>query len=180
MIQVERIFQQVRELVSKDKGGYLSSAEFNGLSQRSETALFRYYVEMYEMNRAIPEALQPFTIPQVLPVTDGIFGRPADYQYDIFVEFLKSTSPSSCADDVVYETIPVEYLEKSEWLNTKVSQVRAPSVQVGRMYYTWVNSQGWLLPKVDGDINLLYLKYPTYAVRGFVVNVANKEEEEDW
>ena len=166
-------------MVPVDGGGDFSSTEFNRMSQRAENFLMKYHVEQYERNRIIPEALMPFTVESKRSVSAGTFSRPSNYMFDLTVEYDPISASGDCGGTVSGSLIPVKYLEKSEWLETKVSSVRAPQAKPGYMYYTWIANQGRILPLVNGDINLVYLQYPVYAVRGFTIDAATDNEDYD-
>lgn len=176
MINVDTIFLSLRDLSKKDKGGYLSSDEFNRMCPMVEGALFLWYFDQYEKTQSFPEALQPFIVPSVqINVAGGFAPYPANLAHKIEVHALRIT-PSPGAEPVI-EPIMSRYLHALEVGETLRSSIRRPDLSKGKAYHTLLPDGVQVFPYSTPAITLKYLRYPTYAVRGYTLDTVNDEED---
>lgn len=177
MINVEAMYQNIRDLTTKGKGGYTDSDEFNKNSKRAELLLWQYYSAIYERERSIPEAMYPFLADSNLPLSaTGLVSLPDDYGHFVLVNYGKViTVPGENPDVIVY---PTNYLSKEEQMETIGSAIRKPSIQKGSFYYGFeAGGQIKIYPTgISGIAKLQYLRYPIYAVRGYTDDTTNDEQ----
>lgn len=178
MISVEEVFVDCRLLLGKDKAGYFSSDEFNRVSKSAEQMLWRFYVKHFEEHGHIPDAMYPFNKTAVLSLdTNKRFTIPADFGRRNILWWLKLTTVPG--DDPITDRVAIQYLEKEELQDTLNSAVRGPNLDKNRLYYTFVNAKAQVWPGISGPVEMDYLRNPTYAVRGYTLNLTNLEEDYD-
>lgn len=177
MINVNLVYERIRSLSTKGKGGYTTSTEFNADSKAAELLLWEYYAEQYERARDVPEAMYPFLTKANLPLAvDGLVNLPSNYGHFVLVNYARITSVPG-GEPLVNE-YNANYLAKEEEGNTLESPVRGPSYAKRRFYYGFYpGSKIKIFPTgITGQARLQYLRYPTYAVRGYTVDGTNDEE----
>lgn len=177
MINVDQIYQSLRALSTKGKGGYTETNEFNQDSKRAELLLWQFYSEQYERSREIPEAMYPFLAKQNIALTvDGLVSLPADYGHFVLVNYARITSVPG-GEPLVNE-YNTNYLAKEEEGNTLESAVRSPSFEKRRFYYGFYpGNKIKIFPTgITGQARVQYLRFPIYAVRGYTVDSTNDEQ----
>lgn len=177
MINVDLIYQSIRNLSTKGKGGYTTSNEFNSDSKRAELLLWQYYSEQYERSREVPEAMYPFLVKANLALAvDGLVSLPADYGHFVLVNYARILSVPG--QEPMVNEYNCNYLAKEEEGNTLESAVRGPSFDKRRFYYGFYpGNKIKIFPTgITGQARLQYLRYPTYAVRGYTVDATNDEQ----
>lgn len=178
MISVEEVFVDCRLLLGKDKAGYFSSDEFNRVSKSAEQMLWRFYVKHFEEHGHIPDAMYPFNKTAVLSLdANKRFTIPEDFGRRNILWWLKLTTVPG--DDPITDRVAIQYLEKEELQDTLNSAVRGPNLDKNRLYYTFVNAKAQVWPGISGPVEMDYLRNPTYAVRGYTLNLTNLEEDYD-
>lgn len=180
MISVEHIYQSLRDLSTKGKGGYTDSVEFNRNSQRAELLLWNYYCSMYEVSQRIPEAMFPFIKNPNLSLTDGKFDLPANFGRRLNMQHVSAVSGAECGDAPVTTKKMVRYLQKHELIMTVESPIRG-AVAGKRLFYSFTeDDKVQLYPEtLTGQVRFEYLRYPTFAVRAYTIDVTNQEQNPD-
>lgn len=177
MINIEQVYQSLRDLTTKGKGGYTDTDSFNKNSKRAELLLWQYYSQVYERERRIPEAMYPFLedVNLSLPAT-GYVPIPSDYGHFILINYGKVVTVPGEAPSVSY--VPAIYLSKAEQMNTIDSPIRKPDLEKKSVYYTFESDDRIkILPTgITGLAHLQYLRYPIYGVRGFTLDTVNDEQ----
>ena len=178
MINVEQIYQSLRDLTTKGKGGYTDSDAFNKNSKRAELLLFQYYAEMYERERKIPESMYPFLKTVNLPLTStGLVALPSDYAHFVLVNY--ATVLSVPGGEPIVTPYLTTYLSKEEEGDTLASPIRKPNVAKNTLYYTFEPESKIKLHTggATGLAQLQYLRFPIYAVRGWTLDTQNDEQD---
>lgn len=177
MIDVEQVFIDCRKLLGKDKAGYFSTDEFNRFSINAEQMLWRFYVKHFEEHGDIADAMMPFNDTAVLGLDSSTmrFTLPSDFGRRNILWWKKLTNVAG--SDPLVERIKIQYLEKNELQDTLDSAVRGPSLAKNRLYYTFVAGKAQVWPAINGPVEMDYIRNPTYAVRGFTLDVTNIEED---
>ena len=177
MINVESVYQSIRSLTTKGKGGYTDSNEFNADSKRAELLLWQYYSEQYEKSREVPEAMYPFLAKEVLALAvDGLADLPANYGHFVLVNYGHVVSVPGSSP--VVTNYGANYLSKEEEAEVLASAVRGPNFAKRRIYYGFYpgNKIKMFPVGMTGIIDFQYLRYPTYAVRGYTLDGTNDEQ----
>ena len=175
MINVEEVFTDCRKLLGKDKAGYFSSDEFNRFSIIAEQMLWRFYVKHFEEHGIIADAMIPFNKLATLSLDSSKrFSLPADFGRRGVLWWKKLTSVPG--GEPLVTRVKIQYLEKEELQDTLDSAVRGPSIEKGRLYYTFVGGKAQVFPEVSGPVEMDYLRNPTYAVRAYTVDGDTDEE----
>jgi hypothetical protein len=180
MINVEQVYQSMRDLSSKGKGGYADSDEFNKNSKRAELLLLQYYCSVFEKTGLVPDAIYPF-LKEPAPVvldSNGRIAIPSDMIHRVFVKYVTATNGPSGPILTEYQT---QYLEKLEEMATLDSPIRKPNFENGIVAYAFgPNSTLQIYPKtLTGYVKIQYFRAPTYAVRGWTLDVTNDEQDYD-
>lgn len=178
MINVDEVFQSVRALIRKDKGGYITNAEFNRISVLAETMLWNFWAQQFDKTQSVPTALRPFiTKPEDdLYVGDegnvelpDNFGRLLGIQYGVVT--------NSAANTSVTAYYPSQPCHESEISNLKYSAVRGPSLARKRFYHVLTGDYLTTYPAHAGNVvSIRYLAIPTFAVRGVTTDSTNDQE----
>lgn len=179
MINVEQIYQSLRDLSTKGKGGYSDTDEFNKNSKRAELLLWQYYFSIFEATRRVPEAMLPFMTESALGLdTNGAFDLPTDFGHMLNVQYGTVKNGATCGDDPVVSNNPVYYLQKSELTVTLSSLVRGPSLAKKQFYYSFSPSKkAQVYPvKMTGQVAIQYLRLPNFAIRAFTLDTTNDEQ----
>ncbi len=176
MISVEHIYQSLKDLSTKGKGGYTDSVEFNRNSQRAELLLWQYYFSIYEAGRRVPEAMAPFIKVDTLQLTAGAFTLPASWGHTLNVHHISTLSGVECGDAPVQTGKLARYLQKHELHMTLESPIRGK----GTFYSFTEDRKVQMYPEtLTGQAKIEYLRYPTFAVRAFTLDVPNQEQNPD-
>ena len=175
MINVEKIYQNVRDISRKDHAGYTSSDEFNRMILIAQNDLYDYYLSVYERTGRIAAALTPFRVSASLPYPGNTrYPSPADYRQwlEVGVEWVSST-----CEDVTKTPYPAEPLKGNEKLLTLSSAVRRPSLVKKRFKYQIIDDIIHLYPETFvGQLLLEYLRVPVNPVRGYTVDIFTQFE----
>lgn len=176
MISVEHIYQSLRDLSTKGKGGYTDSVEFNRNSQRAELLLWQYYFSNYEASRRVPEAMFPFIAVATQPLTDAKFALPEGFGHTLNVHHASSVSGAECGDVPITTRKLARYLQKHELHMTLESPIRGKGT-----FYTFTDDRRvQMYPEtLTGQARIEYLRYPAFAVRAYTVDVTNQEQNPD-
>jgi hypothetical protein len=176
MVDVNLIWNNVRDLSRKDHAGYISTDEFNRTINLAQKDLFDYYLAMYEKTGRFAVALAPFRVQVQLNATSaGVYPLPQDYR-------------QWCEAGVIYwnnecgggstEFLPAEPLRANEKYLTLSSPIRKPSMANGIFKYQIIADLLYLFPtSFQGQVQLEYLKNPPDAVRGYTLNFSTFEED---
>lgn len=183
MINVETVYQSVRDLSTKGKGGYSDTDEFNKTSRRAELMLWKYYCSMYEMHHQVAAAMHPFLAEQLQQIgAGGRFDVPADCEYLLEVKYATIVNGTGgCGSEPSATYTGVRYLKKDEEQWTVSNAVRRPSLTRGRMYYAYApgGKMQFYPDTATGSVALQYFRYPVFASREFSINVTTDEQEYD-
>lgn len=181
MINIEEVFQTVSALISKDKAGYMTNADFNRISKMSELLLWTYMAEHYESDILLGEDMVPFTVQaNVLLNTGSKCPIPADSGAVQQIWWRRVTNSIDCGINPTVDEIKVKYLEKLELANTLDSPIRMPSKSAPRIYWAHVAQGIRVYPDLTGQyITVDYLRMPVYAVRAVTLDVANDQQNYD-
>lgn len=180
MINVDQIYQSMRELSSKGKGGYTDTAEFNRNSKRAELMLFRYKCSNMEATSLVAESMRPFLTdygPVVIPST-GLVALPSNFGHRVNVRFMTAENNPIPGGPPITKERQIQWYEKVEEIATLESPVRGPNAAKGR-YACALSAANKLqvYPKgAAGYLEMQYFRYPVYAVRGITADGANDEE----
>jgi hypothetical protein len=179
MILVESMYQSMKILTTKGKGGYTDSVEFNSNSKRAELLLWQYYFSIFEATRRVPEQMFPFLTSSNVALTGGAFLLPGDFGHFTTVDYNSVLNGDGCGAAPVTTGKMVRYLDKSELQDTLRSSVRGASLDKGRIFYTFApGSKVQLYPTtLTGSAKIEYLRHPIYAFRNFTVNVTTDEQD---
>ena len=178
MIDVNLIWNNVRDLSRKDHAGYISTDEFNRSINLAQADLVEFYLAMYEKTGRFASALDPFRRQAPLSSSSpGIYPLPDDYRQwcEVGVQWVDT----SCGDAQV-ELYPAEPLRANEKLLTLTSAIRRPSMFKRIFKYHILNGNLHLYPtSFMGNVHLEYLINPPDAARGYVLNTTTLEEDYD-
>lgn len=176
MISVEHIYQSLKDLSTKGKGGYTDSDEFNRNSQRAELLLWQYYFSIYEIGRRVPEAMVPFIKVDTLPLIAAAFAVPPGWGHTLNVHHISTISGEKCGDAIIQTSKLARYLQKHELHMTLESPIRGK----GTFYSFTEGRKVQMYPEtLTGQASLEYLRYPTFAVRGYDVNTTTQDQDPD-
>lgn len=179
MINVEQMYQSLRDLSTKGKGGYTDSTEFNRNSKRAELLLWQYYFSIYESTRRVPEQMFVFLTNAALSLdAAGAFVLPSDFGHFTNIQYSSAVNGADCGSAPVVTKIPVRYLDKSELLHTIESPIRGASIAKKRVFYSYrTGAMVQLYPELlIGQVAAEYLRQPTFAVRGWTLDATNDEQ----
>ncbi len=183
MINVNDMYVKVGLLISKDKAGYFSNAEFNGVSKEAELLLFQYYTANYEQNNIVPTEMLPFTVEEVKALSSlSRTTVPSDNAAVQQIWWRKVTNATSCGMAPTVDQVRIDYLEKGELSHTLDSPIRKPSLTASQPRIYWANvAQGiQVYPNMSGaNVTFDYLRFPVYAVRGVTLDTTNDQENYD-
>lgn len=171
---VNEIYETTRLLLSKDHAGYFSNDEFNRLLKLSESALFEYYLSLWEKSRVISAPILVFHKHENITASGGVFAFPDDYRYRTEV------LPRVVEVDGTTVNItghPAYYLPAGSKGLTLTSAIRKPSI-ANRQFFYEENEDGFTLyPTGNYQIQLYYFRNIVYAVRGVVINETTVQED---
>ena len=98
MINVQTLFNRVKDLSRKDKAGYMSSEEFNRNLEEDQSLLMDWFYSSFEKNEKTLDSLAPFIKETTLSISNQFVSFPSDYRYKLEVGYnytcLLYTSPS--------------------------------------------------------------------------------------
>ncbi|MCB0707743.1 MAG: hypothetical protein KDC34_20650 [Saprospiraceae bacterium] len=160
MIEVQKIFLVVQDLMRKDlAGGYASNDEFNRQINLSQNILYNYCYDHINESWA-RESLIGFHVSTTLSAsTSGVYTKPGDYR-----------DKQDLALIVDGAQIPVHIPRRDELAMTLSSPVRGPSlareVVVGEIADTAIN----IWPQTSNQLFLRYYKNPPDAVRAVTID----------
>lgn len=181
MINVDDMYTTVGSLISKDKAGYFSNAEFNQVSKMAELLLWTYMAENYESNLLLAEDMLPFTVQaNALLSTLSRTPIPTDSGAVQQLWWRRVTNSTECGINPTVDEVKIQYVEKMELANTLESPIRGPSKAAPRILWAHVVRGIQVYPNLSGQyVTFDYLRYPIYAVRGITLDVANDQENYD-
>jgi hypothetical protein len=176
MVDVNLIWNNVRDLSRKDHAGYISTDEFNRTINLAQKDLFDYYLAMYEKTGRYAVALAPFRVQvQLSASTPGIYPLPADYRQ--WCEAGVIWWDNQCGGGLT-ELLPAEPLRANEKYLTLSSPIRKPSMARRIFKYQIIDDDLHLYPiDFQGQVQLEYLKNPPNAARGYTLNLVTFEED---
>ena len=178
-ILINDVYELVADLVSKDKSGYISNAEFNDRSKIAEQVLWDFRSQKFEDGGAVPDDLYPFMTELAIPIVNGRVSIPVNYGRRLRMSWNKVVN-GACGEDPTTTNVRMDYLEKIEEADTLLSSVRGPSIAKNNLYWTMTAGQIKVYPTtLSPSVLFEYLRYPTYAVRGITLDVANDQENYD-
>jgi hypothetical protein len=178
-ILINDVYLLVADLISKDKSGYVTNAEFNSRSKVAEQVLWGYRSKTFEDGGAVPDSLYPFMAETVLPITSGRVVIPVNYGRRLQMWWNKVAN-GDCGENPSLSSVAMEYLEKIEEANTLISSIRGPSIAKGNLYWALTGGQIRVYPEsLSPSVRFEYLRYPTYGVRGVTLDVVNDQENYD-
>lgn len=183
MINVNDIYNEVRYLIRKDKGGYITNAEFNAISRLCETMLWNFWAAQFDKTQTVPTAMRPFiqdsdsvTNPGPIYIgSNGLVPLPSNFGRLLSVRYghVQNVNPGSTSVSY-YPSLPVH---ESEIANLQASKVRGPSIAKRRFYHFFSGERLTMLPRQEGNIaDLRYISIPTFAVRAVTTDVTNDQE----
>ena len=176
MISIEDIYVRVKELSSKDFSGYMSSDEFNNDIRNVQDILMTYYVELYEKDNVISEAIEPFVVSKILMLNDSKVDLPSDYRYKISVGYITSTTQKGGTKFYA----PVLYVKEAVEFMTRTSPIRKSDISKGRGKFTITGNEIIVLEDgLRGKLGFKYIKTPPQALRGYIVNQTTQQEDYD-
>jgi len=181
MIPVNDIFTQVKELAAKDKAGYIDSNEFTRMSKLAELMLWSFYCHQYELDSCVPESMRVFIAEAALALNDrGQFLIPSDHGHRLQFWFQKVNN-HACGDEPAITKVGIKYLEKAEEWATMQTSIRTPNLAKSRLYWTYVTGDKVQVYPITlkPSVVMEYMRYPTFAVRAFTLDVTNDEENYD-
>lgn len=179
MISVQTLYNRVNDLSKKDQSGYASVDEFNRDLRNCENIAYEYYYQIFQETQKIADALEPFVVEEVLPISGGYVNYPGDYRHPAEMVYHKVVSAENC-DKPEIEELPMDYLHANEERDTMVSYTRKPSLKTKQLYYTQVNKKLRVRPiDLIGNVMFKYFKTPTYGVYGIVLNLDEQVEVYD-
>lgn len=181
MINVENIYQGMRDLTTKGKGGYADSDEFNKNSKRAEQLLWQYYFSIFEQTQRVPDAMFPFLKDGTNAIdSNGQFPLPADYGHFVYVQYATVQNSPTLGNPPVITPYRARYLEKVEIMSTLESAIRKPDFAKKLIYYSFAPaSKVQVYPTLSGLGKYQYLRLPVYAVRGWTLDGTNDEQDYD-
>lgn len=178
MINVDEVFQSVRALIRKDKGGYITNAEFNRISVLAETMLWNFWAAQFDKSQSVPTALRPFVTKPDDDLYVGDSGNvtlPDDFGRILGVQYGVVTNSASGTSVTAY--YPSNPVHESEISNLKYSAVRGPSLTRKRFYHVLTGDNLTTYPAHEGNVvEVRYLAIPTFAVRGVTTDSTNDQE----
>lgn len=179
MIGVNDTYLACLRLITQDKSGYISTAEFNQASKRAEILLWRFYAKHFEEHGIIADAMYPFNEKVVQSLdANAQFSLPTDFGRRINVWYRKLTTVAGSEPTI--DDRPARFLEGSEVQETLRSGVRKPSLANDTIAYSFTDGKVQMWPStLTGAALFEYLRLPTYAVRGFTLDATNDEEDYD-
>lgn len=174
MINVNDIWQLIRDVSRKDHAGYLSTNEFNRVLRIAEELLFDYYIWIYDSTARIEAALDPFRVSLSVPYPPGGYTLPGDLRQRLEVGAI--WVESSCGS-LVTTPYPAPPLNTNEKMLTLSSGVRKPSLTKKVFRHQIIANRMILYPETfTGNIHLEYLRHPVYGSRGYTIDVPSQEE----
>ena len=178
-ILINDVYVLVADLVSKDKSGYISNAEFNDRSKIAEQVLWDFRSQKFEDGGAVPDDLYPFMEELQIPIVNGRVALPTDYGRRLRMWWNKVVN-GECGEDPIITREKIDYLEKIEEADTLISSIRGPSLAKGNLYWTMTGGAMRLYPQtLSPSVVFEYLRYPRYAVRGITLDITNDQENYD-
>lgn len=180
MINVQTLWQTIRDITRKDHAGYTSTDEFNRALSWAQEMVFGYYAEETSNDQGISEALDVFISEASLsPASGQYYNLPADYKRRINAG-VKIVENSSCGNGPTTSWKWANFWKSNEDLLTLDSPIRRPSVAKRIFAYEIIGSQiKWWPSDYTGNIYLKYYRQPVEAFRAFTLNTATQEEEYD-
>lgn len=166
---IDDIYQRWRDLVRKNKSGYISNDEFNRQMAAAQAVLSEMYFAMFSRSRRVTDALRPFLKDSdPLQVSGGTMALPSDYRHLVEVFVLKDGKwirSLECAPN------EVGFVSNS--------LVRGPNIQSGDFRHTVDSTGVRLFGVVGGSAKVSYLRSPKAAVRAVTVDSGNDVENFD-
>lgn len=174
MVNVNSIWQLIRDVSRKDHAGYLSTDEFNRVLNLAEQLLFDYYIWVYDTTARIESALDPFRVSEQVPYLSAGYVLPSNFRQRL--EFGAIWLESSC-DGLVQTIHPAPPMDGAEKLLTVSSEVRRPSLAKRVFRHQIIAGRLMIYPSTfTGSVHLEYLRNPTYGVRGYTLDTGSQEE----
>jgi hypothetical protein len=178
MLNVNDIYNEVRYLIRKDKGGYITNAEFNAISRLSETMLWNFWANQFDKTNQVPTAMRPFVIDADDDLYVGDEGQvmlPDDFGRILSVRYgVVRALPSGAISIDYYVSLP---LQESEIATVQYSAVRGPSITKRRFFHYLSGDKLVTLPRQKGNVvDLRYVSIPEFAVRAVTTDSTNDQE----
>ena len=143
MINVQTVFDRVKDLSRKDKAGYLSSEEFNRNLGEAQSILMDWYFRRFEDNEKTLDSLAPFIKETNISISSQFATFPSDYRYKLEMGYnfvLNGCDGAAPSLDVK----GMQHLKSGEVLKTLSSAIRKPYIDTtkgkGKFAYTFVNN----------------------------------------
>lgn len=167
MIDVQRLYERVKDLSRKDKSGYTDPDEFNRGLQQAEELLMSYYIARTEQTQEVPESLAPFIdYREGIPILSRRYiQRPSDMRYVVEV-YVGYPEKIGCETKIRYGV--------ADAVTGREVGTRAESlIRTSPRYFYENRTIAIEPPNIYTLAKLRYVRNPVYGVYGYTTDFEN-------